>query len=336
MGTSTPHHDSAAGTFEALYSPIMEALHDKRYKIAQIEDSGHLMTSYGLLHQRLARDIERTINLLKDYGDKRSKEDHMEAPRANPLDLLDSFQNCTYRAAELFEFYEKDLILYMGIKKSGRNLPAVENFQTKIRQYSKIWKIICNKCKHNHSFLVPIEGYYSSGERVLGFTLFTRKDDQIGPNKTLHKEADVFSYNMVLRSLLADVMASDMESAELIRAVSVENGSEKLKTASNGLPYISVLKKIYKLPRLSFPRESNCPYRDIQLVDQEKVGISLVPTAFQGQAPCRLQIVLNFYGEKIKFILPYGTEVGDLGFSTDSDKPNPYFVRVVFNDHYVF
>jgi hypothetical protein len=157
----------------------MEALNGRRLRLKDPPNRGPLLIAYAVLHRRTARAIRLAIDAVEAEEKRRREEGVTESTSGNPEFALDAFQDAIYRAAELFEFYSKHIPEYIPsirrhkIKRGVRSTSYVSD----IDRLAKPWKILCNKCKHNHAFLVPVEGIYDDEAWVSGFSLYMKKGD---------------------------------------------------------------------------------------------------------------------------------------------------------------
>jgi len=310
-----------------LASSFMMALHGRKILLHDRPEFGHTITAYILLHQRLERALSTALKQL-DVEEERRKSEEYKNPKGNPLWALDAFQDAVYHATELFDFYDKDILCYLRLEKST-SLRAVQDYKSSIAKLKRTWAFICNKCKHNHAFLVPIEGSYNSGEWVAGFSLFRRFGEVVSVEKDLHRSAEVFSYNWAFRSLLADMVKSDEAAAKLINSLQDDDKAPQLKTFINPLPYLHILNKITQRPKTLMPREDSMNLSDIKFIGEEEILIT--DTKEQNpQVDFKMRIIINLISDNLKVELPY--ELGHYKLNITGQKLVGAFMRIQIAD----
>ena len=318
-----------ATEYGTMFSPLMSALHGKRISLADIPERGDAITAYSLLHLRLQRRILVTLDAIASDSERRIKEGYDTITSGNPYFTLDSFQDAVYRAAEIFEFYEKDLPIYLNLANPTGQLRSIRaQYLTAIRRAKRIWSFLCNKCKHNHAFLTYAEGKYEGGKWVCGFSMYRRVGNLLKIESSLHHAAEVFSYNWALRRLFTDILGADVAASELVTHAVEGQTNIPLKTHQIPLPYSGVLKRISEWPKIQMPRENKYFLTDIVFRGEEitiEQAHSSVP-----KGNFKMHMIFDILGDKAKAELPY--ELGNIDFHLKSEMPLDAFYRVVVQD----
>lgn len=323
--------DKNLETPPGLFSLLMESLHGRQLRLYDRPEFGHPLTAFALLHQRLERAISTSLRLLTEEEEHRKLEGIENPTKGNPFFVLDSFQDVIYRAAELFDFYEKDILRYLGIHDSAEYLNEKKKYLKDVGIIKRQWSFLCNRCKHNHAFLVPVEGIYNSGDWVSGFSLYRREADKISIEKDLHPVAQVYSYNWAFRKLFACIFKIDEISAQLVNSMREDKANLPLNTFGVGLPYLNVLKSITQRPKTAMPKEYSTNLHDINFLNYEiRILDQQRPI---GQGDFQLMMIIPIIGNFLKIQLPYGLGEcdGSIYASQYSDYlPIGFFMRLQF------
>lgn len=298
-----------------IVSPLMNALHGRKLILKDIPDCGHSLTAYTLLHQRLARGISAAIDKIDAEEERRKKEGY------DPSFAADAFKDAVYRAAELFEFYEQDLLRYLGLEKSQETA----EYCTTIKTVKRTWLCLCNKCKHNHAFLVPIEGLYDSGDWVTGFSLYRRQGDKLAAEKDLYCATEIFSYNWILRALFADVIKADMAAAKLVSSLKNDESASPLSTFGIPFPYPIILSKVAQRSKISMPRENLAKLYEINFTHDEILISETQPVV--GKGKFRMLITIDVAPGDLKVSFPY--QLGECRIQHEPKIPTGVLYRAI-------
>lgn len=324
-------HSSGSG-ITTLVSPLMEVLHGRSIQLHDRPGFGHPLTAYALLHQRLARGIDAAIRAVTLEEERRKKEGYDQSTIGSPILALDVVQDVIFRAAELFEFYESDILHYLGVHKIGKHKEIRQAYMSVIRQVKRTWSLICNRCKHNHAFLIPVEGYYESGDWVSGFSLFQRSGNDIRVEQDIHGAAEAFSYNWSLRSLLSDVIRADLASADLVSKLEDDAVSPKLNTLGLILPYANGFESVSRRSTVAMPREGRDITSGIKIFNDE-ITIGNVEKMSPGSGLFRMTVIINLLGSDLSVRLPYqGSAVRVTHNVPENGEPLGGLFRLVVRD----
>ncbi|MGR9131740.1 hypothetical protein [Rhizobium leguminosarum] len=275
-----------------VISILMEALDGRRLPISDHRDHAELAVGYANLHRRLARAMLRAFAAMETYDERRET-----AGGGGSLnETLDLALDAIYRLEEINEFYEKDIAAYFP---AVQQLPQFGDYLKALSTFNRQWGVLCNKPKHNHAYLVAVEGVYECGSWTAGYMMCTRDGDRIVVDKRLHKRLEMFSFGATLRQILDTVIAMDVLAANLVGMLTDEPDAEPLQTYIIPLPYEQVMQKLFD-PEHRFagmPGEF-CP---AAVVDGEPVA-AIEP----GTGKLSAQIYYDFYGDNLKVRLPYG------------------------------
>lgn len=178
-----------------LHSGFAEALHGKAIGVTQA-DVNELLTGYSVLYRRFSRALKRFLQTLEEYEKKRYEEGWENSTNGSTTDPLDDFLDCIYAAAELFEFYESDVI-----KSFDPPTEARQPYRSVLARLKREAVLICNRCKHNHAFLQSIEVRYDSGLAVSGFAVYQMDGNRAKVNVEVHRNREAFSFNWAVRRL---------------------------------------------------------------------------------------------------------------------------------------
>ncbi len=294
---------------DVMISPLMDALDGRRLELAEHPSKGHFFTAYAMLHRRMERSLTRALEAIEKEEIRRRAEGLENNTKGNPIFALDAFQGAVYRACELFEFYEKDLFVYIPNLNSVRDVNSGKTFLKFIKDIKRRWGVLCNNYKHNHAFLVPVEGSYESGSWVTGYCLYSRVGDQLSVNKEAHLDCDAYSYNWSLRTILADIMLADKHAALAAKAATEDASlNKKMDCLGISLPYLNIIQKISDRSEEGLPKELLVERNFIKIFKEYGVEIQTrVPTV----PTCKkfvMHIIFDILGPKLKIGFPYSDE----------------------------
>lgn len=139
-------------------------------------------------------------------------------PNKLNADVIRSFQDMTYRLAEVYDFLGR---LPNDFNAKSTKKSAVGEYKGVIRKARRTACLICNKIKHNDHFLGRADNFYDSGIYVEGFVLYSR-----GRNASLKIASELhnakrpgMSFNLEIRSLAFDFLRADVAAGRLCSAL---------------------------------------------------------------------------------------------------------------------
>lgn len=309
-------------------SAFMEGLQGRRLKLLEQRDRGEPLHAYAQAHRRLSRQLDTTITAITRMEDRRAEERWNESRTADPAYAADAFQDLVYRATELFDFYALDIPAYLSLRQIDG--PVETHYRKGIKSRRDLWASLCNRCKHNHRFLVPVEGRLLTGVHVTGFSLCGRVENQIAVDRVFHRQAECTSYNAALRQLISDIFFIDTVAAGALSFLPNDPDQPQLNSLQYTLPYLNNIKKIVGRSTGLFPGEP-CPPR-ISL-DDGIVNIEEVKLPAEAGS-CKLSLWIDILGNDLKFVPPYQSGPLTLSIQARSDLPRPLapFVRIMVTD----
>jgi hypothetical protein len=276
----------------------------------------------------MSRQLDTTITAITRMEEKRAEERWNESRTADPAHAADAFQDLVYRATELFDFYALDIPVYLNLRQT--NGPVENHYRKGVKSRRDLWAKLCNRCKHNHRFLVPVEGRLPTGVHVTGFSLCGRVEDQITVDRTFHRQAECTSYNAALRQLISDIFFIDTVAAGALSFLPDDPDQPRLISLQYTLPYLNNIEKILKRPIDLLPGEL-CPPR-ISVADGT-VNIDEVKLPVEAGS-CKLSLWIDVLGNDLKFVPPYQTGPLTLSIQARGGLPRPLapFVRIMVTD----
>src|SRR5262249_45070755 len=149
--------------------------------------------------------------------------------------------------AELYEFYESDVIKLLNPSGKARKL-----YRANIGELKRESALICNRCKHNYAFLQSVEVLYDSGHYVTGFAVYQMQGQLARVSTEVHSLRQAFSFNWGARRLIGNLMLADQEASNLVKTLEEKSG-EKLASLSFTLPLFKELEAIMARPEIAMP-----------------------------------------------------------------------------------
>jgi len=309
-----------------LISEVADALHGRRLAFVERADRGLPLHAYAQAHRRLYRQMDNAFDAVVAMEASREEEGWKECRTALPQRAADAVQDLYYRATELFDFYVGDLPLFLGVS-SGSHL---RKYVEVIKSARDHWAAVCNRCKHNHRFLVPVELTYEDGQRVTGFSVYGRSGDVLTVDPVL-KGPDTRSYNWLFRRLIGAVVYAESIAADLIRRLP-DTDADPISSGTYELPYVTVIERIINRPVLSMPLEARGSA--IQMEDSIiKVDITRAMPTLKPSGTLRFWI--DFLGPSITVRPPYLENEIRAGYTNsplELSRPMGGFMRLEFAD----
>ncbi len=313
-----------------IISPLMEALDGRKFQLVTHDDHDEFVIAYSRLHRRLARSMTRALKVADVYEEARrcEIETKPETFTANADDLKDAFLEAAYRVAELNEFYEKDLRAYFPhIQKTE----AYKRFSAELKILSRPWDLLCNRSKHNHTYLVVAECSYEDGKWCSGFSMYHRDGEFVAADPRFHKNLDVMSFNAAFRLMFDTVLHIDIIAAALFNSIEEDEAVSALETYIVFLPYEAELNRILEHSRVGMPGEEIPPFK----FGSQTLEAGLSGSVSPGKGMASMRFIFDFYGRDIKVRAPYGK--GEFGsqitFPEGSSRvPFPMYLRMLISD----
>jgi hypothetical protein len=300
-------------------SAFAEALHDRRLSRSQ-NDVDVLLTGYSVLHRRLGRCLDRALKSLTDYEKRRNEEKWKQGSKGSASEHLDDYLDCVYAAAELYEFYNQDVVNFLDLQDR-------KEYKSKLKALKREITAICNQCKHEHGFLQAIDVLYNGGEGVAGFCVYKRILEHIRVNGDIHLRKEAFSLNWSFRRMLGNLMQADLLAAELIAKVPDNIKSEKIKSIAYTLPYALSLKNITERSMAAMPNEITKP---LVKLNGKNLYLDPNPAPLKKNGEGELVGFFDVLGGRICCELPYveGEIRGEINDQSGKVPPMPVFVRI--------
>jgi hypothetical protein len=319
FSVALPSQDSVP----VLVSPLLEAIDGKRIFLRHHKDHGDPLISYGLLHRRAARALLRALQATAKYEAERKAENYQVKPQGSPNDAMDAFMEAVYRVAELFEFYDTDLLGY--VESLNHNHGRKRVYKEAIKAIAKPWEILCNRCKHNHAYLVPVEGSYEDGSWVFGFSLYEWKDGWLQVDRTLHRRgSEAFSYNGAFRRLFASILRADLTAAQAVKETPDDLQAPEVHSHFFNMPYAEVIRAFTERAPYGMPKEI--------VEDHERFEQDLWQG--QGTGAFTMHLMYECLSARMQMYAPYtGNELRAL-FHPDGNQrtPLPIATRFIHSD----
>lgn len=222
------------------------------------------------------------------------------------LPLLEAFEQYVFRAAELFEVYEKEII--RGIAAlSGRNSAHrgdCKAYKTIVDAARKEWAMMCNRIKHNENVIASKTVRYTMELMpvVFCFSLLEPKDDQaMLVSKLFHRGSEMSrSIVVAIFQSISDLFRCDRAAASLIRKLADDCEVTMLEVA----PASSLIHPFRKLDSsLAVTSPSESPMFDRLSITGPSVKFHRA-SARRGVGPYSVHIAFN--GDGISRIYEYG------------------------------
>jgi len=237
---------------DGIHSPFLIALNNRRQLLHHLtHDLAHPVSA----HQNLYGELEKALGKLLVSLNEIDGELALGPSTTNSTrrDACEQFRDVIYRAAELFELYEK------GIPRSI-NAPTENLYQKRVKSNRSFWANICNKLKHNHQELWPVSAKYSFCGYAIGFSLMKHTSDGvIGPNPDIHQSAQALSFNRALPRLVADLLDCDEAAADLTTTTAETQSATTVSIANPTFFTGGLLGLLAARPEWGMPDEGDGP-----------------------------------------------------------------------------
>lgn len=289
------------------------------------------MHAYAQSHRRFFRHFQESMRLLEQMEKSRGEE-NWESCRSNlPQQVTDAAQDLIYRVTELFDIYLNDLPHFLQIYQ---NDPLLRKYSKEIKILRSPWATICNRCKHNHRYFMPVEVTYGDRHFATGFSVYGRTGNQLAPDELSLRGVDSVSYNWFFRRILTSVLQADIIAGALVAAIPDTPTVEPLSTGAYELPYASIIQKVISRPVLGMPGEIRGP--SLSLL-KETVNIALDQFLDVEAREGILRMWIDFLGTSVAFQAPYsrGSVSATLGPPEGLRWPTGLFVRIELANHRV-
>jgi len=241
-----------------VFWQFCEAINDRQIGIRQTT-LNEFLVGMNILYRRLQRAIERFLNTLEEYEERRIEQGWNDTASAGLTNPLDDYLEVIYIAAELFDFYEKGAIKVAKSYKKREN-----DFVSLIKKLKREFSALCNKCKHNYSYLQLVEAVYENGTFATGFILYKMAGDRSAVERDIHPNREAFSFNWSLRRLIGNLMLADHEAANLVNSVD-RNSGDRLNARFFTNPLLPQIERTIQRPRFAMPNETLYPEPVIEL-----------------------------------------------------------------------
>jgi hypothetical protein len=231
---------------------------------------------------------------------------------------IDDYLEAVYIAAELYEFYESDVVKLLNPSSKAR-----KTYRTEIGHLKRESTLICNGCKHNHAFLQFIEVLYENEQYVSGFTVYQMDGDRAKINTDVHKISRAFSFNWAVRRLIGNLILAEEQAVQIVQSLE-EKHCTKIFTLNFDLPILGELKTIAARPKIRMPMEICTPSIGLAL------GMVHIDKTAQ-QLPFGkgdMRVYLDLIGRKSELEFPYQDGTANIAFeSEDNTYYEPYATR---------
>jgi len=175
--------------------------------------------------KELVKRIDTFLNTYDTY-DKLVRTKFPRYPHSLPKnsfpnleDVLNSYKNILYDSTELLEK------LYTDLKACLLTEEEISKWSNPPKKWRDHPSIVCNRLKHNHNLLVPVEGYYQFGI-VRGYGVCHYVNDCIIHNENIHPDKIPFSFGTDLRRILAHIyLAADWCTTQIKMTIPNSNAS---------------------------------------------------------------------------------------------------------------
>lgn len=215
---------NSGGYFSQLISTLINLDIDPNKLYLQALSSGFL---------RLNEDLEILLSDVDRYQIQFGLENDISS-------VGKKFENCAYRAAELFEAFEH-LPNYL-VQNGKRTLTKVHSkeYRGLVNKYKRSCNLICNKIKHNSNLIIPVLANNEIDKfPVLGFILVepssstevpkSTSDSVFRRNRELHSNDEAFiSFNRFMREMIASIVYLDFRAARYLSDLYSEKSLELL------------------------------------------------------------------------------------------------------------
>lgn len=290
-----------------IISPFLEAIDNRRLKIRLRRDHAPLVTAYGLLHRRMNRAITLALDAVEKYETARREEGFGDTIKGQPSFATDAFTDAVYRAAELFEFYDSDIVDYLDPSLS---IDIKRQYKKALKGISEHWERLCNGCKHNHSFLIPVEGNYADGAWLCGYSSYRHNGEEMRIDRGIHQFSDVLSYNWAFRRLMGAILEADTLATMLVNTLPDDPSADVIDSNLLPLPYAHSFPRITARSLDAFPGEDRHYVPDLAFAGDNGENIRLAATPpIKRTAECILRCVIEITTASMAIQQPYSDEM---------------------------
>ncbi|NML96329.1 hypothetical protein [Novosphingobium olei] len=243
--------------------PLLTALQGRRIQIMPIVKEGitfrDISYPYAHLHRRMNSFLLECIKITKSVEEDLLHRESGESSGINTAAAGDYLLLCAYTMAEMCEFYTRDVEKFLGtdaLVKSGRLLQAHRDaYRHESRKLTSEWSTICNKSKHNYLRLMPVDIFYSDGNRASCYTPIVNDAGSLSVFKTQDLVISVYSHAWALRRLVSNIFCLELAVHKLIANIEDDPSLEELAGPIVGLPYGSALSGLAQLSHICSPEE---------------------------------------------------------------------------------
>jgi hypothetical protein len=235
-----------------LTSATVSALSGRRVRILEEDGAVHPFRSLAASCSRFAQALEEFLNVL----------DSAEAKGIDPRDtkapVPGSFEVLCYRAAEVFEVYEK-LPGAIELLDSKKYKQEVRRYKEAIKSASRDWNLLCNAMKHaSNSIAYTQYRFVGFVPVVSGFSLCApKRGAMLDINKNFHQGSErVRAFNTELQHLIYSLIRCDVVAGDVIRALPEQECGE-LPLNSLNLNIGKSLVRIAHRPDVALPNQKS-------------------------------------------------------------------------------
>lgn len=313
-------------------SPFLEALDNRKLNIRLRRNHAPMITAYGLLHRRMNRAITLALDAVEKYEDARKAEGFRDNISIQPSIATESFVDAVYRAAELFEFYDSDIVDYLEPSLTNH---LKSQYKKAVKDITGHWDRLCNGCKHNHSFLVPVEGKYTDGAWVSGYSSYRHDGEEMRIDRGIHNFSDALSYNWSFRRLIGAILEADIAATTLVNSLPDDPSANAIDSNLLPLPYSHSLPRISARRLDAFPGEHMLKIPQLSLFAQGGRELPLASASpIARPTECNLLCVFEITTGSMAVQLPYSENLARFALKrgASADRvPLAGFYRIVTN-----
>jgi hypothetical protein len=317
-------------------SEFASVLHGRKLHLIDRPDRGSPLPAWARLHAKLARTFRYALDAIDALIAKREEEHWGHHLTGLHQEATDAIEDVIYSAAEIFSFYEGDIPYYFDISKNIYNRSIKSEYDRNIKEQKRFCAMLCNACKHNHHFLVPIEVTYQNLTRSLGFTVYSRSGNIVAVSKSIIPDSGAFSFRRTLNNVLARVILADHFAANLVRSLPDELDADPIDCAFYKLPYLHTVMRLKKLSDVEMPGEQ--PSFEFDHLENEEIRINrdFDPEKYKGEyGPASLSMFMDLLGRELHFEFPYTGKDFHATLTTPDGDPSPMAgeMRLDIRDH---
>ncbi|WP_429930824.1 hypothetical protein [Agrobacterium vitis] len=326
-------NSSSQAHFQDIFiSPFLETIDKRKLKIRLRKDHAPLIAGYGLLHRRMNRAMTLALDAVDKYETARRDEGFSDSIGGQPYFAADAFTDAVYRAAELFEFYDSDIVDYL---EPSLNPDIKKIYKKNLKKITGHLERLCNGCKHNHAFLVPVEGQYNDGAWLSGYSYYRHEGDKMIIDRGIHQFSDAFSYNWAFRKLIATILQADIEATMLVKALPDDSTADAIDSNLFPLPYSHAFPRISSRSLDAFPGEekSSVPNFSISKDGGQEMRLANAPPLVRA-TECKLRCVIEFTTATMVVQQPYSENVVNIALNRQGGAerlPIGGFLRFIMN-----